>query len=58
MSGKRREMLVIERGLRNTRRNRRWLALVRMFDHQGVQGGQEVHEALAWAAINTWETTP
>ncbi len=48
--------LVLERGLRNTRRNRRWLALVRMLGHQ-LSDGQEKCETLAWAIINTWETT-
>lgn len=50
--------LVPERGLKNTRRNRRWLALVRMFSHQVPGGDQALCESLAWAAINTWETTP
>lgn len=50
------ELLVPERGLSNTRRNRRWLALVRAFDRHGVHG-QEQCEALAWVAVNTWEAT-
>lgn len=52
-----RAVLVAERGLRNTRRNRRWIALVHLLGHQ-LNDGQEKCEALAWAIINTWESTP
>lgn len=50
-------VLVVERGLKDTRRNRRWIALVRLLDRE-VGGGQDKCESLAWAIINTWESTP
>lgn len=45
-----------ERGLPNTRRSRRWLALVRLLDAE-VGGGQEQCEELAWKIIRLHEET-
>lgn len=49
------ELLVPELGLRNTRRNRRWLAIFRALSHLG--GSQEDNEAAAWAALKAYEET-
>ncbi len=44
--------LVPELGLRNTRRNRRWLAIFHaLADTAG--GAQERHERVAWRALRT-----
>lgn len=51
-------MLVNERGLSNTRRNRRWLAFVRLFSSNGCAISQEQAEQLAWDAVKLWESTP
>lgn len=50
-----RALLVAERGLANTRRNRRWLALVRVLDDH--VSGQEKAEALAWEILKTIDGT-
>lgn len=49
------ELLVPELGLKNTRRNRRWLAILRALERLG--GSQEENEAAAWAAIKAYEET-
>ena len=49
------ELLVPELGLRNTRRNRRWLAILRALERLG--GSQEDNEAAAWAVIKAYEET-
>lgn len=49
-------MLVAERGLRNTRRNRRWAAFVR--ELAATCASQEEAESLAWKLVTTWEGTP
>lgn len=53
MSGK---LLVPERGLKDTRRNRRWLALVALLSAE-LGGGQEDNESLAWKILKTMEDT-
>lgn len=50
-------MLVAERGLRNTRRNRRWLAFLRLIEDRAGLGPNDA-EALAWKLVKTWEGTP
>lgn len=51
-------ILVAERGLENTRRNRQWLAVLRVLDDSKlVAGGQERVETLAWDVVKTVETT-
>lgn len=47
-------MLVPERGLENTRRNRRWLALVKLLAEHG--GSQEQNEELAWRILAILES--
>ncbi len=48
--------LVPELGLRNTRRNRRWLAIFHaLADTAG--GAQERHERVAWRALKALEVT-
>lgn len=49
-------LLVPERGLTDTRRNRQWLGLVELLGDE-VGGGQEENEKLAWRIINLMETT-
>ena len=49
-------MLVPERGLADTRRNRRWLALVRLLDAE-IGGGQDRCEELAWRIVKSYEET-
>lgn len=49
-------MLVAERGLKNTKRNRRWVKLVDYLkDH--VSGGQEEVEQVAWMVLSITENT-
>ena len=49
------ELLVPELGLKNTRRNRRWLAILRALERLG--GSQEDNEAAAWDALRAYEET-
>lgn len=49
------KLLVPELGLKNTRRNRRWLAILRALERLG--GSQEDNETAAWAAIKAYEET-
>ncbi len=45
-------MLIPELGLKNTRKNRRWLAIFRtLAECHG--GAQERHEAATWAVLST-----
>jgi hypothetical protein len=49
-------MMVPERGLKDTKRNRRWLRLVNLLDKE-LGGGQEDNESLAWKILKTIEDT-
>ncbi len=49
------KLLVPELGLKNTRRNRRWLAIFHALSCLG--GPQENNEAAAWAALKAYEET-
>lgn len=51
-------MLVPEKGLTDTRRNRRWLALTKYLDKEGMSNGQESAEFHAWKIIKLLEETP
>lgn len=51
-----RSLLVPERGLGNTRRNRRWLALVGLLDAE-TRLAQDECENLAWKILRTMEDT-
>jgi hypothetical protein len=48
-----------ERGLRNNRRNRRWLALVDYLASKGFgYGAQERQEEAAWEILRVLDKTP
>lgn len=49
-------MLIPERGLTNTRRNRRWLAIVRLLEEE-VGMAQEETERVAWSILRAYEKT-
>ena len=48
-------MLIPERGLRDNRRNRRWLVLMRYLDERGLVKDQGKQEAVAWEIIKLLE---
>lgn len=50
------KMLIPERGLTNTRRNRRWLAIIRVLEEE-LGTAQEVSERVAWRILRTHEDT-
>lgn len=52
----RRDVLVPELGLKNTRRNRRWLAIFMELEKQ-LGGEQDENEKLAWRVVKLWEET-
>lgn len=51
-----RRMLVPELGLEDTRRNRRWLAVMRALQEE-LGEAQEVCERVAWRVLRTYEGT-